>query len=160
MPGTITVSYGNTYKEIPVEAEAPAEPPAPEIPPLPITEFEGDEVSFVPVGISTKVKPNWKYETETVYDGLRSLKVYYNFLNTEGSVGSYYMISPDSKDNSSYKLSNLPKKLGMFVYGDGSGVELRSILEDTEGKQEKIISHLPKVKNIPTKKSERHYADS
>ncbi len=135
VPGNITVSYGSTFKEIPVEAEAPEVLPEPTIPPLPITEFEGDEVTFVPVGISTKVKPNWKYETSLVYDGLRSLKVYYNFLNTEGSVGSYYMISPDSKDNSAFKLSSLPKKLGMFVYGDGSGVELRSILEDTDGKQ-------------------------
>ncbi len=138
--GEITISYGNVSASVnvlPEVSETPVEPVAPEIPPLPVTEFEGDEVSFVPVGISTKVKPNWKYETDKnfVYDGLRSLKVYYNFLNTEGSVGSYYMISPDSADNSAFKLSSLPKKLGMFVYGDESGVELRSILEGTSGRQ-------------------------
>lgn len=32
--------------------------------------------------------------------------------------------------------------------------------EDIERKQEKIISHLQKVKSIVTKKSERHYADN
>ncbi len=138
--GEVTISYGYTSASVRIELDAPEvpeEPPVPEIPPRPITEFEGDEVSFVPVGISTKVAPNWKYETEKefVYDGLRSLKVYYNFLNTEGSVGSYYMISPESADNSAFKVAELPKKLGMFVYGDGSGVELRSILEGVSGKQ-------------------------
>lgn len=135
--GDVVVSYGDAFSTVSVSLNVPKEDPVPEIPPLPITEFEGDEVSFVPVGISTKVKPNWKYETDKnfVYDSLRSLKVYYNFLNTEGSVGSYYMISPESKDNSAYKLQNLPKKLGMFVYGDGSGVELRSILEGSSGRQ-------------------------
>ncbi len=138
--GEVTISYGYTAASVRIELDAPEvpeEPPVPEIPPRPITEFEGDEVAFVPVGISTKVAPNWKYETEKelVYDGLRSLKVYYNFLNTEGSVGSYYMISPESADNSAFKVAELPKKLGMFVYGDGSGVELRSILEGVSGQQ-------------------------
>ena len=45
------------------------------------------------------------------------------------------MISPDSADNSAFKLAEIPKKLGMFVYGDASGVELRSILEGVSGKQ-------------------------
>ena len=136
--GDVVISYGSVSTTVTIDfavPEEPEEPAEPVIPPRPITEFEGDEVSFVPVGISTKVKPNWKYETETVYEGLRSLKVYYNFLNTEGSVGSYYMISPESTDNSAYKISELPKKLGMFVYGDGSGVELRSILEGVSGSQ-------------------------
>lgn len=138
--GEATVSYGDVSASVRIELDAPEVPeeePVPEIPPRPISEFEGDEVSFVPVGISTKVKPNWKYETgkDLVYDGLRSLKVYYNFLNTEGSVGSYYMISPESADNSAFKLAEIPKKLGMFVYGDESGVELRSILEGVSGKQ-------------------------
>ncbi len=140
VPGEATISYGDVSAFVAIELdtpELPEEEPVPEIPPRPITEFEGDAVSFVPVGISTKVAPNWKYETakELVYDGLRSLKVYYNFLNTEGSVGSYYMISPESADNSAFKISELPKKIGMFVYGDGSGVELRSILEGVSGKQ-------------------------
>ena len=140
VPGEVTISYGDISASVIIELdipEAPEEEPIPEIPPRPITEFEGDEVSFVPVGISTKVAPNWKYEMEKelVYDGLHSLKVYYNFLNTEGSVGSYYMISPESADSSAFRISELPKKLGMFVYGDGSGVELRSILEGVSGKQ-------------------------
>jgi len=136
-PGSITVSYGDVSKEIAVELDAPEveEPKEPEIPPLAISEFEGDEVTFIPVGVGTKVASNWKYETNLVYDGLRSLKVYYNFLNTEGSVGSYYMISPESADSSAFRLSSRPKKLGMFVHGDGSGVELRSILEGVSGSQ-------------------------
>ncbi len=126
--GEITISYGETSATVKVE---------PETPPVPITGFEGDEVSFIPAGIGTKVNPNSKYEIDPkfVYSDNRSLKVYYNFLNTEGSVGSYYAISPDSADNSAYNLTNIPKKLGMFVYGDGSGITLRSILEETSGKQ-------------------------
>ncbi len=126
--GDITISYGETFATVRVE---------PETPPMPITGFEGNEVSFIPVGISTKVSPNSKYETDSkfVYSGNRSLKVYYNFLNTEGSVGSYYTISPESTDTSAYIISSIPKKLGMFVYGDESGITLRSIVEDSAGKQ-------------------------
>lgn len=139
----ITVSYGDISTSVSVICEEPEVEEVPEIPkkpPFTITDFEDDNVSFVPCGISTKVKPNSKIETDRnfVYDGVRSFKIYYNFLNTEGSVGSYYMISPESSDNSAYIISDIPRKLGMYVYGDGSGITLRSIIEDVNGTQHYI----------------------
>ncbi len=141
--GTITVSYGDISTSVSVICEKQEVEEVPEIPkkpPFTITDFEDDNVSFIPCGISTKVKPNSKIETDRsfVYDGVRSFKIYYNFLNTEGAVGSYYMISPESPDTSTYTISDLPAKLGMYVYGDGSGITLRSIIEDANGNQHYI----------------------
>lgn len=129
--GIVTVSYGDVSATVKI---------SPETPPVTVSDFETDDVSFIPVGISTNVAPNFKLETERnlVHFGERSLKVYYNFLNTQGSVGSYYMISPESPDTSSYTLSSVPKKLGMTVFGDGSGVELRSLVVDANGVQHSV----------------------
>lgn len=129
--GVVTVSYGDVSATVRI---------TPETPPVTLSDFETDDVMFVPVGISTKVNPNLKLETERnlVHFGKRSLKVYYNFLNTQGSVGSYYMISPESADTSAYTLSAIPKKLGMTVLGDGSGVELRSLIVDANGVQHSV----------------------
>ncbi|MBQ6901988.1 MAG: phosphodiester glycosidase family protein [Oscillospiraceae bacterium] len=129
--GKITVSLGDVHAYVEI---------LPQTPPVEICGFEGDEFTLIPVGISTKVNPNFKFETDSkfVHYGERSLKVYYNFLNTTGSVGSYYQISPDSADTSAFTLSAIPKKLGMLVLGDGSGVELRSLFEDANGTQHSV----------------------
>ncbi len=129
--GEITVSYGEAFATVKV---------SPKTPPVTITGFEDDNVTFIPMPIGTKVNPNFKLETLSsfVHDDARSLKVYYNFLNTTGSVGSYVMVSPDSADNSAYKLTTAPKKLSMRVFGDASGVELRSIVEDVNGVQHTV----------------------
>lgn len=129
--GIVTVSYGDVSATVKI---------TPQTPPVTVSDFETDDVTFIPVGISTNVAPNFKVETERnlVHFGARSLKVYYNFLNTQGSVGSYYMISPESPDTSAYTLSSVPKKLGMTVFGDGSGVELRSLIVDANGVQHSV----------------------
>ncbi|MBQ8003515.1 MAG: phosphodiester glycosidase family protein, partial [Oscillospiraceae bacterium] len=85
--GEITVSYGDASSSVKV---------IPKTPPVTMTGFEDDNVTFIPMPIGTKVNPNFKLETSanSVHDGERSLKFYYNFLNTTGSVGSYVMVSP------------------------------------------------------------------
>ncbi len=129
--GKITVSYGESFTTVKI---------IPKTPPVTITGFEDDNVTFIPMPIGTKVNPNFKLETEAnlVHDDSRSLKFYYNFLNTTGSVGSYVMVSPESANNSAYILATAPKKLSMRVLGDASGVELRSIIEDANGTQHTI----------------------
>jgi len=129
--GDITVSYGSATATVKIKTETK---------PREITGFETDDVSFTPVGISTKVNPTAKLESilQFAHSGNRSLKVYYNFLNTTGSVGSYFTVSPTSKNTSAYHLTDVPQKLGMMVYGDGSGIELRSIVEDASGKQHSL----------------------
>ncbi len=129
--GDVTVSYGDVSATVKI---------TPRTPPVTVSDFETDDVTFIPVGISTKVAPNFKLETERnlVHFGERSLKVYYNFLNTQGSVGSYYMVSPESTDTSAYTMNHVPKKLGMTVFGDGSGVELRSLVVDVNGVQHSV----------------------
>ncbi len=126
--GNITVSLGTASVEIPVEIK---------VPPVIITDFEDNGTVFVPASVGTKVAPNWKFEEtgDLVMYGKRSLKVYYNFLNTTESVGSYYMVSPNSETDAPYRLEKAPNKLSMMVFGDGSGVALRTIIEDESGKQ-------------------------
>ena len=129
--GKITVSYGDVSAEIDVFVDQP---------PVTLSGFEDDAVTFIPCGISTKTAPNSKIETDLdfVHDGESSLKVYYNFLNTDGDVGAYYMVSLESTDASAFTVNNTPKKLGLLVYGDASGTLLRSIIEDADGKQHYI----------------------
>ncbi len=138
--GEITVSFGTASLTIPVEKI---------VPPKTVSDFEGEEVKLVPVPVGTKVNPNWKLETEydKVIFGSQSLKMYYNFLNTTESVGSYLMIPNDFERKDIFTINDLPKKLGMWVYGDGSGIALRSILEDTSGNQY-TISYTEKEKGI------------
>ncbi len=126
--GNITVSLGTASVDIPVEMI---------FPPVTMSDFEDDAAKFVPVSVGTKVAPNWKFETneDLVRFGSRSLKVYYNFLNTTESVGSYYMVANDSADDSAFRLNTAPKKLGIMAYGDGSGIALRTIIEDANGVQ-------------------------
>ncbi len=126
--GNITVSLGTASVKIPVEMK---------VPPVVMTDFEDDSTIFVPASVGTKVAPNWKFEEtgDLVMYGKRSLKVYYNFLNTTESVGSYYMVSPSSQTDAPYRLNRAPNKLSMMVYGDGSGIALRTIIEDESGRQ-------------------------
>ena len=129
--GDITVSLGGASAKVKVTVETP---------PIVITGFEDNSVSFVPVSVGTKVAPSVKLESilQYAHTGDRSMKTYYNFTNTTGSVGSYYMVANDSINSSAFYLRRAPKQLGMMVYGDGSGVELRSIVEETSGKQHTI----------------------
>lgn len=126
--GNITVSCGSVSADISVETTTP---------PVIISDFETDDTLFIPVSIGTKTAPNCKFETNTdlVMYGSRSLKIYYNFLNTTSSVGSYYMVSPDSANSSAYHIANVPKKLSMYAYGDGGGAMLKCLIEDGSGKQ-------------------------
>jgi len=129
--GEIRIGLGDAVASVKVNVETP---------PVVISGFEDNKVSFVPVSVGTKVAPGVAEESilKFAHTGNRSLKVYYNFLNTTTSVGSYYMVSSNSVDTSAYRLSNAPKKLGMMVYGDASGVELRSIVEEESGKQHTV----------------------
>lgn len=128
--GEIIISFNDISLRIPIENSK-----KPEL----ISDFESDTIRFIPVGVSTKVSPAWKYETDKDYImfGNRTLKIYYNFLNTTGDVGSYLMTDPESEKP--LILNVLPNKLGMWVYGDGSGILLRSILEDSDKKQAAIV---------------------
>lgn len=129
--GEITVSLGGASAKVSVTVD---------VPPVIITGFEDNSVSFTPVSIGTKTSPGVTIESILKYahTGDCSLKTYYNFLGTTGSVASYYMVANDSKNTSSFYLRRVPKQLGMMVYGDGSGIELRSIIEDGKGKQHTV----------------------
>lgn len=126
--GEIIVSFNDISLAIPIETYKE---------PALITDFETDSVSFTGVGVASKMPPAWKFETDRDYImfGNRTLKMYYNFLNTQTDVGSYLMVNNENP----LMLNEYPKKLGMWVYGDGSGVHLRSILEDIDKKQATVV---------------------
>ena len=129
--GEITVSLGGASAKVSVTVERA---------PVTITGFEDNNVDFTPVSVGTKVNPGVVIESILKYahTGDRSLKTYYNFHGTSGSAASYYMVSDKSKNTSAFYIDQAPKQLAMMVYGDGSGVELRSIVEDANGKQHTI----------------------
>ncbi|MBE6911098.1 MAG: hypothetical protein E7473_01095 [Ruminococcaceae bacterium] len=129
--GEITVSIGGKSTKVSVDVD---------MPPVTITGFEDNSVIFTPVSVGTKIAPGVAIESILKYahTGERSLKTYYNFHNTTGSVASYYMVANSSKNPSAFHIKIAPKQIAMMVYGDGSGIELRSILEDASGKQHTI----------------------
>lgn len=84
-----------------------------------LANFRASGAKYVDVSI--------KEEQEIVRNGKRSAKLAYDFTGQEGTSGVYLeAISP-------IKIDGLPKKIGMWVYGDGKGHWLRMQLRDSKG---------------------------
>ena len=126
--GEITVRFGSAVATCKVEVISE---------PVDISGFERGGPTFIPVGIGTKTAPTVSYNRtkQFTHTGDRSLRVDYDFKGTTESVGAYFTMY-GNKD--SFYIKAKPKKLGMMVYGDGSGVSLNSILEDSNGKQTSV----------------------
>ncbi len=76
--------------------------------------------------------------TDQVKFGVNSLKVNYDFTGTTGTSGIY------AGPSQAIAISGQPKKIGMWVYGDGQGHWLRSQLRDKNGQE----VHLDFTKNL------------
>ncbi|MBE4907096.1 phosphodiester glycosidase family protein [Bacillus luteolus] len=76
--------------------------------------------------------------TDQVKFGVHSLKINYDFTGTSGTSGVY------AGPSQAIAISGQPKKIGMWVYGDGQGHWLRSQLRDKNGQE----VHLDFTKNL------------
>ena len=128
IPGEITVRFGSAVATCKVEAISE---------PVNISGFERGGPTFNPVGVGTKTAPTAAYNRAKQYThtGDRSLRISYDFTKDSETVGAYFTMYGNDE---SFYIKAKPKKLGMMVYGDGSGVSLNSILEDANGKQTSI----------------------
>ncbi len=69
--------------------------------------------------------------TEPVKDGMYSLKVDYDYVNWDKVYnGTINVKRPESAAELSYTSNIRPKKLGMWVYGDGKAPWLRAMIKD------------------------------
>ncbi|WP_153127248.1 phosphodiester glycosidase family protein [Peribacillus tepidiphilus] len=121
--GTLTVSYGNvkaTTKLIVGNSHS-----------VVIEGFEGNLSSWKASGVqhnSVSISP----ETKILKYGKQSLKISYDFTGKTGTSGAYaYAPQP-------IPLQGAPKKIGMWVYGDGKGHWLRAQLKDSNQKEVNI----------------------
>ncbi|MFE8701711.1 phosphodiester glycosidase family protein [Cytobacillus sp. FJAT-54145] len=118
--GVITVSYGSVKKEIKVIVGNPGT--------IIIEDFEGSLSEWNASGakyVTVQVMPEKNY----IKEGKQSLKVSYDFIGTTGTSGVY------AQKNSALEILGTPKKIGMWVYGDGKGHWLRAQLVDSKNKE-------------------------
>ncbi|TCT16341.1 S-layer family protein [Natranaerovirga pectinivora] len=96
--------------------------------PIIIENFEGilnnrwaaSGVNYNTVNITEEIRDQF------VRFGNKSVKLEYDFTNKEGTSGAYIV----PKDNNPIALTGSPTKIGLWVYGDGSGNWLRGQLRD------------------------------
>ncbi|MFO1444377.1 phosphodiester glycosidase family protein [Bacillus sp. Bva_UNVM-123] len=113
--GTITVSHGKVSTTINVTVGTPA--------PILLEGFENGIANYKASGARYK---NVKIEESSTVSktGKKSIKLAYDFTGTAGTSGAYVdAVNPIA-------IKGKPKKIGMWVYGDGQGHWLRMQLKD------------------------------
>ncbi|MEH7522578.1 phosphodiester glycosidase family protein [Bacillus sp. JJ1503] len=118
--GTITISHGAVSVKVNVTVGTPE--------PILLEGFEGGIANYKASGARYN---NVKIENETsiVKTGKNSIKLSYDFSGTTGTSGAYVdAVKPLS-------IKGAPKKIGMWVYGDGQGHWLRMQLKDADNKE-------------------------
>lgn len=118
--GTITATAGGVTATIHVTVGVPEN--------VVLADFEK--------GIENWTASGARYNTATielandqVKFGVNALKVNYDFTGTTGTSGVY------AGPSQAIPISGQPKKIGMWVYGDGQGHWLRSQLRDNKGQE-------------------------
>lgn len=69
---------------------------------------------------------------ETIYYGYHAVKLSYDFTGTIGTSAAYVNFK-DPDGTTGRTLQGLPKKLGLWVYGDGNNHWLRAQVKDSAG---------------------------
>ncbi|MEH7121987.1 MULTISPECIES: phosphodiester glycosidase family protein [unclassified Bacillus (in: firmicutes)] len=118
--GTITISHGAVSVKVNVTVGTPE--------PILLEGFEGGIANYKASGARYN---NVKIENETsiVKTGKNSIKLSYDFSGTTGTSGAYVdAVKP-------LAIKGAPKKIGMWVYGDGQGHWLRMQLKDADNKE-------------------------
>ncbi|WP_391207960.1 phosphodiester glycosidase family protein [Psychrobacillus sp. L4] len=116
--GTITIKYGSKSITIPVIVG--------EVAPTILESFNKGILNYEATG--DRVKSVSVQEVVNDRDGTKALKLVYDFTGTSGTSGAYV------KAKTNLTISTPPKKIGMWVKGDGKGNWLRAQLVDATGK--------------------------
>lgn len=69
-------------------------------------------------------------------EGTSSLKLQYDFTQGEGTRAAYVKLLQNGQEG--LALQGVPKKLGLWIYGDSSGGWLRGDIKDSTGKYHKV----------------------
>ncbi|AYC28926.1 phosphodiester glycosidase family protein [Paenisporosarcina cavernae] len=116
--GAIVGSFGTTKVSIPVTVSNQA---------VDVSSFESTtSLSTEAIRGTATLKQE---STLQAQNGAKSVKLSYDFTGSDGTSAAYL------KWNTPYLLEASPKKLGMWVYGDGSSRWLRGSLLDVNGKE-------------------------
>jgi exopolysaccharide biosynthesis protein len=118
--GEITISYGKVIAKMKVIVGNPGS--------IVLEGFEGDLSGWKATGaryntIQVSAEKNY------IQTGKQSLKISYDFSGTIGTSGVY------ANKTNSIEIIGTPKKIGMWVYGDGKGHWLRAQLRDGSQKE-------------------------
>mgnify|MGYP001192846309 CR=1 FL=1 len=70
---------------------------------------------------------------ETIYHGYHAVKLSYDFTGKTGTSAAYIRLKDPETGLVGRKLEGLPKRLGVWVYGDGGNHWLRAELQDAAG---------------------------
>ncbi|MFC0214005.1 phosphodiester glycosidase family protein [Paenibacillus chartarius] len=122
--GKIFVTYGSIETSMTVNVGTP---------PAMLEDFEGDLSKYLKTAGASynKAVSSITYEDEYVRFGSKALKLEYDFIGKPSTSG-VYLQSIAGADNY-IKIPGYPKKIGMWVYGDGSGYWLRAQLRADKG---------------------------
>ncbi|TQR21352.1 phosphodiester glycosidase family protein [Psychrobacillus vulpis] len=116
--GTINVKYGSKSIIIPVIVG--------DVAPTILESFNKGILNYEASG--DRVNSVSVQEAKNDRDGTKAIKLVYDFMNTTGTSGAYV------NAKTSLTISVPPKKIGMWVKGDGKGNWLRSQVTDSTGK--------------------------
>ncbi|QOR66303.1 phosphodiester glycosidase family protein [Cytobacillus suaedae] len=118
--GTITATAGGVTTTINVTVGVPEN--------TVLADFESGIATWTASGVRNNIS-KIELAIDQVKFGNNSLKVSYDFTGTTGTSGVY------AGPSTSIAISGQPKKIGMWVYGDGQGHWLRSQLKDSKGQE-------------------------
>ncbi|MFF2752127.1 phosphodiester glycosidase family protein [Psychrobacillus sp. NPDC058041] len=116
--GSISIKYGSKSITIPVIVG--------EVAPTILESFNKGIFNYEATG--DRVNSVSVQEAKNDRDGTKAIKLVYDFTNTSGTSGAYI------KAKTNLTISTPPKKIGMWVKGDGKGNWLRAQLVDASGK--------------------------
>ncbi len=117
--GTLTATFGTLKKTVPITVSDK---------PVVVSSFES--ISGLQAS-EARAKASLALETKIQsVDQKGSARLNYDFTGNKEDISAAYMTWPNG-----YKLAGQPKKLGVWVYGDGKNHWLRSSLTDANGKE-------------------------
>jgi hypothetical protein len=127
--GTIIGKYGNAIAKIPITVEAIKNPKEPVVLLSEMDHLNGWQTESA----RAKTILTTSNRNEPKFSGTASLKLSYDFREANGAIAASYI-----KAKTPIEIRGLPKRIGLWVYGDGKSHWLRGKLIDATGKEHTI----------------------